>query len=281
MNITKIIEATERPELYSKGTSTMWTDEYISKQLLEVHLNSELDLASRKQTSINQTVNWILSNTEKSKLEILDLGCGPGLYSEIFAGQGHNVTGVDFSKNSIEFAKKESDKKRLNINYICENYLNLSFEENKFDLIILIYTDFGVLNPSERTVLLDKISKILKPGGIFIFDVLNDKEIDSKLANKNWDVTKSGFWKNRPYLALSESFLYIDEKVILFQHTVIDENKNVDVYRFWTSLFSHSDLEKILTQHSFSELIFSEDVLPNGDSWNGENVTFCKAINNK
>ena len=281
MNIDKIIKATAKPEIFKKGTSVMWTDEHISKQLLEVHLNPELDLASRKRTSIDKTIKWILSNIEKSELDILDLGCGPGLYTEILANEGHNVTGVDFSQNSIDYANKVAKNKGLNINYICKNYLNLDFVENSFDLVILIFTDFGVLNPDERNILLNNISKILRPGGTLIFDVINNNEIDSKLSAKNWEMSKSGFWKNYPYLAISESFLYSEKKVILFQHTIIDDEYNFDVYRFWTSLFSHVDLKNILSKHSFGEITFNEDVLPNKNTWTGENVTFCKAINIK
>ena len=240
-----------------------------------------MDLASRKKSSIDKTIKWILNNVDKPKLDILDLGCGPGLYTEAFANKGHNVTGVDFSQNSIDYAKKEAVNKRLKINYVCKNYLNLDFAENSFDLIILIFTDFGVLNPDERDILLKTISNILKPGGTFIFDVINDKEINPKLSPKNWEVAKSGFWKNKPYIALSESFLFEKEKVILFQHTVIEESDQIEVYRFWTSLFSHNDLEKVLTQNSFSDISFSEDVLPNDNTWTGENVTFCIAVNNK
>ncbi len=39
-----------KPELYTQGTSFMWTDEHISKQLLDVHLNVDTDLASRKKS---------------------------------------------------------------------------------------------------------------------------------------------------------------------------------------------------------------------------------------
>ena len=78
----------------------MWTDPYISEQLLQIHLNPELDLASRKYSTIQSTAEWVLSKVSKKKMKILDLGCGPGLYSEIFANKGHLVTGVDFSKNS-------------------------------------------------------------------------------------------------------------------------------------------------------------------------------------
>jgi len=281
MKIPEIINNSSKPRLYEKGNSVMWTDSHISKQLLDVHLNSEIDLASRKTETINGTVEWILESTDLKNLNILDLGCGPGLYSEILAKEGHKVTGVDFSSHSIKYAKNEADKKNLDITYINENYLELDLEENSFDLVILIYTDFGVLLPSERDQLLEVIKKVLKPKGIFIFDVLNDKSIESKTSPKSWEVSKQGFWKDKPYLALSDSYLYKEEKVILYQHILLDEQENMNVYRFWTHFFSHSDLSKILKDHGYDKVSFYENVLHQGDLWSGENVTFCKAFNGK
>ena len=275
----EILKYTGKPELYQKGSAIMWTDPYISKQLLNIHLNPEIDLASRKYTSIKSTAKWILSKASKESMNILDLGCGPGLYSEIYANKGHRVTGVDFSKNSIDYAKQEAEKKGMNIAYLHQNYLELDVPENHFDLVTLIYTDLGPLLPAERAQLLSNINKALKPGGLLIFDVLNDKNLESKVSPKSWEVAEKGFWRDGPYLALSESFLFKDEKVILHQHVIHEENKT-DVYRFWTHFFSHEDLIEILSPFDFTILGFHEDVLPEGDLWNGSNVTFCIARKN-
>lgn len=281
MKLYKIINSTVKPEIYEQGTAQMWTDSYISKQLLEVHLNKELDLASRKMSTIESTVEWILSKAGNDKLNILDLGCGPGLYTELLAKKGHKVTGVDFSKHSINYAIKEASKKNLNIKYIHENYLKLELPENSFDLVIIIFTDFGVLTPNERSKLLGIIKKTLKPKGIFIFDVLNDHNFEDKVSPKNWEVSKQGFWRNEPYIALSESFLYQKNKLVLNQHIIIDEKANFDIFRFWIHFFSHEDLTKILEEHNFNNLSFYENVLPEENIWSGKNVTFCKAVNNK
>ncbi len=281
MKILDIHNKTVKPELYEIGGSVMWTDSHISKQLLDVHLNSEIDLASRKTKTIKSTAEWILNHSGSGKLNILDLGCGPGLYSEILAKDGHEVTGVDFSSHSIKHAKNEAGKKNLDITYLNENYLDLDLAENTFDLVILIYTDFGVLLPLERDQLLEIIKKVLKPEGTFIFDVLNDRSIESKTSLKSWEVSEQGFWKDTPYLALSDSYLYEERKVILYQHILLDEQENIDVYRFWTCFFSHSDLSKILNDHGYIEVIFYENVLRSEDLRSGDNVTFCKAINVK
>jgi ubiquinone/menaquinone biosynthesis C-methylase UbiE len=275
MNIKDIIQHAERPALYEKGSAVMWTDPYISKQLLEIHLNPEIDLASRRMSTVKSTAEWILDKIPMEDMNILDLGCGPGLYAEIFAGRGHRVTGVDFSENSIRYARKEAKDKGLDITYLRQNYLELDLAPDQFDLVLLIYADFGPLLPDERYKLLRHIKRVLKQGGSFIFDVLNDKELDSKTSPSSWEASSKGFWRDRPYLALSQSYLYKEEKVILYQHIVLDENDHLDLYRFWTHFFSHTDLKTILAEQGFREPGFYENVLPSGGLWTGEHVTFC------
>jgi SAM-dependent methyltransferase len=276
MNFTHIIEFTKKPQIYAKGNAVMWIDEYISKQLLDIHLNPNIDLASRRGSSIESTVDWILNLVNMEKMSILDLGCGPGLYTEIMAARGHKVTGVDFSKNSIEYARNEAIRKNLNIKYVNQNYLELC-EENIYDLIMMIFTDFGVLIPQEREILLQNVYRALKPGGTFIFDVLSDKNIELKTAEKSWEVEESGFWKDKPHLVLSDSFSYPEDKVILYQHIVIDSSDNIDVYRFWTHFFTFDNLKLMLEQKGFKKIKCYDDVLPDIDLWNGNNVIFCKA----
>ena len=275
MDITDIISKTEKPNIYEKGTAFMWADEHISKQLLNIHLNPEIDLGSRKKPTIEKTANWILNTQKgKGKLNILDLGCGPGLYAEIFAKAGHIVTGIDISKNSIEYAKQSAKDKKLDISYLNSDYLRIKLESNNYDLVVMIYTDFGVLAPDERERLMKMVFRVLKKGGTFIFDVLKDNELENKTSPKTWEATNVGFWKESPYLALSESFLYQKEKVILFQHIIIDTIGKIETYRFWTHFFSRNDIETILKKHKFTNIRFRDDILPKEDMWSGDNVIF-------
>jgi 2-polyprenyl-3-methyl-5-hydroxy-6-metoxy-1,4-benzoquinol methylase len=278
MDTSKIIRYAEKPPLYEKGSAVMWTDEHISKQLLEIHLHPDIDLASRKKATIEKTIDWIFEQVEDKELRILDLGCGPGLYTQQIAQKGHKVTGVDFSLNSIDYAKEQAKTKYFDIEYINKNYLELDLPENEFDLVMMIYTDLGVLLPDERIQLLSKIEKALKQGGTFIFDVLNDRDLDKKVSPKNWEASGQGFWRSKPYLTLSESFFYEEEKVILNQH-IVAEDENTCVYRFWTHYFSHEDLMRLLEPFDFTGIEFYENVLPADDNlWSGENVTFCKVL---
>ena len=55
--------------------------------------------------------------------EILDLACGKGRHSIYLNSLGYNVTGVDLSKNSIDYAKQfENETLQFEVHDMCEPY---------------------------------------------------------------------------------------------------------------------------------------------------------------
>lgn len=88
-----------------------------------------------------KSVEWIAQIAPSSTYRnILDLGCGPGLYAERYYKKGYNITGTDFSQRTIKYARKKARERNPEINYMDINY------KNKFEIVILIYCDFGVLS---------------------------------------------------------------------------------------------------------------------------------------
>lgn len=277
MNISHISKLAQKPTIYSPGSASMWVDEYISAQLLQTHLSQDTDLASRKASTIMKTVDWILGKAGGDTLSILDLGCGPGLYSETMAELGHTVTGVDFSAGSIRHAKFSAKAKKLNISYRVQNYLELD-DEAKYDLIILIFTDFGVLTPHERTRVLGNIYNSLKTGGKLILDVLNDDYPAPESEATSWEAHEAGFWRNAPHLVLSTTFYYEQEKVSLDQYIVIDESGDMETYRFWTKRFTKSEITSQLRSSGFQSIECHHGVIPDSELYRSDDVTFCVAV---
>lgn len=275
MDIAKILALSTNPQPYEKGTAVMWTDEYISRQLLEIHLNPDTHSASRKMQSIEATVEWIKKEIGTNSGAILDLGCGPGLYTEKLAQAGYKVTGVDFSQTSIAYAKGTAQQRGLDIEYFCLNYLDLEFQ-NQFDTIMMIYCDFGVLSVEDRERLLEKIYRALKPGGIFIFDALNKEVLSRSKFEKTWTAAEKGFWLDKPYLCLAESFHYPERKAMLDQYIVIDEDDHYKTYRFWNHYFSEDDVRKIFCKAGFTQTKSYENKLDANELYNDNDVTFYK-----
>jgi len=272
MDITKIIKSIGNPTPYDKGTDMMWTDKHISKFLLDAHINPEIGVASRTSMDIDKTVDMI-DKMIRPGSEILDLGCGPGLYAERLSKKGHKVTGVDFSKNSIDYAIKQREKNQSAIEYINDNYLNLDFE-GQFDIIMMIYCDFGVLVSEERISLMKMIHKALKPGGIFLFDAIDEETIERLSFNSSWDMSEGGFWKPTPYICLSKSFHFKENKATLDQHLVMGEDDSFQLYRFWNHYFDQEDVEKIFRPIGFSKVESIKNLLTGSGPYNDHGVVF-------
>jgi len=277
MNLELIKKLSAKPALYEKGTAVMWTDPYISQRLLEMHLNPDHDMASRSSEKIDIVIRRVLDIAGRTGMKILDLGCGPGLYTEKLVERGHRVTGIDFSQHSIQYANRSAGEKKLDIQYIQGNYLEIDIG-NSYDLVILIYLDFCVMIPEERDLLLKKIYHALKPGGLFIFDVVNERNLKRKIPLPSWDVQERGFWKNEPYIALNHGYHYPEARVWANHHIIIGEDDTVNSYIFWNHYYGKKDLISILEKTGFVNIENHEKVLPETeDYWNGENVTFYAA----
>jgi SAM-dependent methyltransferase len=181
---------------------------------------------------------------------LLDLGCGPGLYASRFARLGFHVTGVDYSRRSIEYAANYANENGLNIQYRYQNYLELT-DENQYEAVFLIYGDFCPLSPEQRSTLLKNIHRALKPGGRFVLDVTT-RECRKKHSNQNrWYAAESGFWKPGPHLVLEEGFDYPEQFIWLDQYTVVEPDEKITVYRNWFQDYTTETITAELQQHGF------------------------------
>jgi 2-polyprenyl-3-methyl-5-hydroxy-6-metoxy-1,4-benzoquinol methylase len=81
-------------KLFQRSENNIWTDEYVSKNLLKAHLDENSNAASRKYDLRINTINWI-NNMIKPNSRIIDFGCGPGLYAYELGKLGHTVFGMD------------------------------------------------------------------------------------------------------------------------------------------------------------------------------------------
>ncbi len=269
-NIIELIKKySNKPVLYEKGTDMMWVDPYIQKHLLESHLNPNDDAASRKPEKIEETIEWILKDSKKKSLKYLDLGCGPGLYTSKMAKLGHLVTGLDFSDNSIKYAKKFAKENQLNIDYIVGDYLKTEFKQEQ-DLITLIYCDFGVLNKTEQLIILKKIYNALSLNGVFVMDAYNPDYLREAYEKSSFEIEDSGFWRPHLHLVLNQSYLYEAEKATLEQHIVIDNQ--IKVYRFYNHYYTNDEMISLLKSIGFKDVSFNNDIVSN------QSTTFYKAI---
>lgn len=276
LNLAYLQKLAAKPELFAKGNAVLWDDDHISQHMLAAHLDPDSDAASRRDSVIESTLNWISGNFLKPSSDILDLGCGPGLYTKRLAAQGHRVVGIDFSRRSIEYAQQDAQANRLKIRYLYQNYLTMDYA-GEFDLILMIYCDFGVLNDEERHTLLTKVHKALRPGGRFIFDVFNEKYVQAKpTQDTSWTIEENGFWSKGRYLALTQSFSYPEANAFAEQYIILTENEDIRTYHNWTHAYDKHTLTALLTQFHFTNPSYYDHII-DSSNFTSADVTFVVA----
>ena len=249
----KLERINRRPEPFEFYTAhDLWTDEHTSKQMLACHLNEDIDVSSRKISFIDRSVEWIVSEFKIEKgFSIADFGCGPGLYTERLAKRGANVTGIDFSKRSIEYAKDVAAREQLGINYVNLNYLEFE-TELRFDLVMMIMCDFCVLSPSQRHKILSIFRTILKPEGAVLLDVYSLSAYEQRKEIATYEVDQlNGFWSPEKYYGFLNTYKYNEEKVILDKYTIIEPSRTREVYN-WLQYFSPEALEREFSKNGLT-----------------------------
>lgn len=239
-----------KPPIYTKTKVEFWNDEYISKQMLEAHLNPEFDAASRKLAFIEKSVDWIKEIVPPSDYpSLLDLGCGPGIYAEKFAQMGYHVTGIDFSERSVNYAKESALSKKLSISYLYQNYLEMDLKIS-FDFATMIFCDYGALSTNDRQVILSKIYHHLKPGGKLLFDVFTMKNFYHFKEQQTWGIShKNGFWRADEYVEMDGYYKYSDN-VTLKLISIISKNE-ITPYYLWDTYFTKESLVQEVESSGF------------------------------
>lgn len=254
--LEKAMKFSQKPALFEKGTGNIWTEPYLANQMLECHLDRESDASSRREELIDKTVNFI-NECVKEGSTILDLGCGPGLYAEKLTRMGHKVTGVDFSENSITYARCSAKQNGLDINYMCRDILSLENTES-YDVVMQIYGEVNTFSETDRDKLFEVVHSALKPEGVFIFDVTTPNRRDKERIHKEWSISEKGFWRKDSHLVLEEEYEY-ENDIWLEQYIVIDES-DVTIYRNWFHEYNKESIENVLLKAGFSEVQVIENL---------------------
>ena len=101
---------------------------------------------------------------------MLDVACGKGRHSKILASFGFQVTGIDISPDSIDFAMQFQQE---NLDFFVHD-MRLPFRGNYYDYVFNFFTSFGYFKTRrEHDDAIRTIARSLKRGGFFVIDYLN------------------------------------------------------------------------------------------------------------
>jgi len=114
---------------------------------------------------------------------ILDLGCGEGTVSLYLASkQKRNILGFDLNKSKIIRAKQNA---KSNTKFFVKDFIKEPFPKNISGCVLADVLHH--ITPPNQKILIQKISKSMKKGGVLIVKEINTLDpIRSKLS-RLWD----------------------------------------------------------------------------------------------
>lgn len=125
-----------------------------------------------EEASEKEVDEILLRTTRRPGKRILDVACGFGRHSNLLAGKGFRVTGVDTNPEFLKMARERASKEDVSPEYIEMDMRELPFEK-EFDMALSLFTSFGYFPDAENEKVLDGISRALVPGGAFVLDIVN------------------------------------------------------------------------------------------------------------
>ncbi|WP_224825325.1 bifunctional 2-polyprenyl-6-hydroxyphenol methylase/3-demethylubiquinol 3-O-methyltransferase UbiG [Cognatishimia sp. MH4019] len=105
---------------------------------------------------------------------VLDLGCAGGFMAEALAERGAQVTGIDPAADAIAAAQVHAQQSGHDIRYDVGVGEALPYQDSSFDAVVCV----DVLeHVSDLQKVLHETARVLKPGGMLLFDTINRNPI--------------------------------------------------------------------------------------------------------
>lgn len=101
---------------------------------------------------------------------ILDLGCGTGTMTEILAGYGYDMIGVDNSEDMLELAMEKRIASGHDILYLLQDMREFELYGTVRAVVSVCDSVNYITEPEELAGVFRLVNNYLDPGGIFLFD---------------------------------------------------------------------------------------------------------------
>jgi SAM-dependent methyltransferase len=103
---------------------------------------------------------------------ILDLCCGQGQHAVELASRGYGVVGYDLSVYQLAIAGDNAQARHQKINFLQGDMREMAFDE-MFDAVVCWDSSFGYFEEEKNHNVAERIFRALRPGGLFLLDVIN------------------------------------------------------------------------------------------------------------
>jgi len=229
-----------------------------AQEILKINKESYIQIANDFSDTRQQSwpeIDLVVKKYIKNNFDILDLGCGNGRLLLSFKNLKEiNYLGLD---NCSSLLPKNQGNQNIHAKFMYGDILDLKqFADEEFDVVFMIASFNHIPSEKIRQTIMQKLNRIIKPGGYLIMTNWNLWQIKGKKT-----IWKYKFDKEKEEEFFSD--LKIRDVVTLWQ------NKHPLYYR----AFTKNELKKIFIKAKFK--VLENYYVSQGKKvnwWNGRNI---------
>ena len=174
---------------------------------------------------------------------VLDLGCGAGHHAVEFASRGYGVVGYDLSLYQLALAADVAQERSQKINFLQGDMREMAFEE-MFDGVFCWNTTFGYFEEDKNLAVAQRVFRALRPGGMFLIDVLNRDFAAASAPCTVW-------YEGDSCVCMDDmSVDYISSRLRVKRSIILDDGRTKESL-FSLRLYSLHELGKLLHEVGF------------------------------
>jgi SAM-dependent methyltransferase len=258
MNLLDLVHRTPVPIPWAEGEKIPWDDPVFSARMLKEHLSQAHDAASRRFEMIDAHVAYIHAELlGRRPLKVLDLGCGPGLYTSRLARLGHTCVGIDFGPASVAYARRVAQEEGLSCTYVQEDIRRANYGAG-YGLAMLIYGEFNVFTPADARRILRKAHAALDEGGLLLLEPAHFDAVRSRgREGPTWSSAGSGLFSDRPHLWLEEHFWDEGSRTETTRYYIVDAaSGEVAAHAATEQAYTDEELRALLAECGYGGVRF-------------------------
>lgn len=258
MDLIDVVRRTSPPKPWADGEKIPWHEPAFSRRMLAEHLSQDHDLASRRDRTIQEHVRWIHEALLQGEPRpILDIGCGPGLYTSRLARLGHACVGVDFSPASIEYAREQDAAATLGCRYVLGDARSADLGGGH-ELAMFLFGEINVFRREDAVALLRRMRTALAPGGWLLLEPhAYDTVEHAGLAGARFSTHEEGLFSDHPYLQLEESAWDEATRTATTRWWIVDTaTAEVTRHAQTVQAYDEEEYERLLDDAGFDDVCF-------------------------
>lgn len=189
--------------------------------------------------------------------DVLELACGTGTMAlSLEELDCYSIVATDASPDMIRRAKKKAANVQSDVEFLSMNFLDLDLGR-KFDVVFMVFDSLNYLHDEDKIIALHRqVKRVLKPGGIFIYDFTTPRNSRTAIKFLNNEQRQIG----KLYRYFRESHYFPGERIHTneFHIEKLDPQTRAVVEKFHEQhrqrIYTYREIEKIVKKTDFTIL---------------------------